>query len=108
MAVLRVPGWRTFAYSTAGPIACRHSRTCIAGGRDEVLTPEADVKCIEHGQQLDEPTLAMTAEKGVSLAAQKLVEDTPNMDPVRREKRKAVVAGAALQMPLPLRRSTGS
>jgi imidazolonepropionase-like amidohydrolase len=61
---------------------------------------EAGVKCIEHGQLLDEPTLALMAEKGVWLSAQNLVEDTPNMDPVRREKRQPVVAGNSRVWPL--------
>lgn len=61
---------------------------------------EAGVKCIEHGQLLDEDTLRLIAEKGVWLSAQNLVEDTPNMDPQRREKRREVVAGNARLWPL--------
>jgi len=61
---------------------------------------EAGVKVIEHGQLLDEPTLQLMAEKGVWLSAQNLVEDTPNMDPQRREKRQPVVAGNSRVWPL--------
>jgi len=61
---------------------------------------EAGVKCVEHGQLLDEATLRLMAEKGVWLSAQNLVEDTPNMDPARREKRRDVVAGNARVWPL--------
>jgi imidazolonepropionase-like amidohydrolase len=61
---------------------------------------EAGVKSIEHGQLLDEPTLKLMAEKGVWLSAQNLVEDTPNMDPQRREKRQPVVAGNARVWPM--------
>lgn len=61
---------------------------------------EAGVKCIEHGQLLDEPTLKLMAEKGVWLSGQNLVEDTANMDPLRREKRGPVVAGNARVWPL--------
>jgi len=61
---------------------------------------EAGVRCIEHGQLLDEATLKLMAEKGVWLSAQNLVEDTPNMDPLRREKRREVVAGNSRLWPL--------
>lgn len=61
---------------------------------------EAGVRCIEHGQLLDEATLKLMADKGVWLSAQNLVEDTPNMDPLRREKRREVVAGNSRLWPL--------
>lgn len=61
---------------------------------------EAGVRCIEHGQLLDEATLELMAENGVWLSAQNLVEDTPNMDPLRREKRREVVAGNSRVWPL--------
>jgi imidazolonepropionase-like amidohydrolase len=61
---------------------------------------EAGVKCVEHGQLLDEATLKLMAEKGVWLSLQNLVEDTPNMDPLRREKRRPVLAGNARVWPL--------
>ena len=54
---------------------------------------EAGVKCIEHGQLLDEKTLKMMRKKDVWLSLQNLVEDTPDMDPQRREKRKPVLEG---------------
>lgn len=50
---------------------------------------EAGVKCVEHGQLLDEKTLRLMARKKVWLSLQNLVEDTPDMDPQRRLKRKA-------------------
>ncbi len=56
---------------------------------------EAGVKCIEHGQLLDDETLALMAEKGVWLSIQTLRASTPDMDPMRREKRKPVIEGQA-------------
>ncbi|MGV3765306.1 MAG: amidohydrolase family protein [Chitinophagaceae bacterium] len=61
---------------------------------------EAGVKCIEHGQLLDEYTLKLMAKKGVWLSLQNLVEDTPEMDPQRREKRKPVIEGQEKIWPL--------
>jgi imidazolonepropionase-like amidohydrolase len=61
---------------------------------------EAGVKCIEHGQLLDEATLQLMADRGIWLSAQNLVEDSPNMDPMRREKRREVVAGNSRVWPL--------
>jgi imidazolonepropionase-like amidohydrolase len=52
---------------------------------------DAGVKCIEHGQLADEATIRYIAKKGVWLSMQNLVEDTPEMDPLRREKRKPVI-----------------
>jgi len=52
----------------------------------------AGVKCIEHGQLLDEATLRLMAEKGTWLSAQTFADDNPNMDPKRREKRRDIVA----------------
>lgn len=52
---------------------------------------EAGVKCIEHGQLLDDETLALMAEKGVWLSLQMLQEDSENMDAGRRAKRKPVI-----------------
>lgn len=60
----------------------------------------AGVKCIEHGQLLDEQTLKLIAEKKVWLSLQNLVEDTPDMDPQRRAKRKPVIDGQAKIWPL--------
>ena len=52
---------------------------------------EAGVKCIEHGQLLDDETLALMAEKGVWLSLQMLQEDSESMDAGRRAKRKPVI-----------------
>ncbi len=54
---------------------------------------EAGVKCIEHGQLLDEKTLRLMARKKIWLSLQNLRENTPEMDPQRREKRKPVLEG---------------
>ncbi|WP_133000966.1 metal-dependent hydrolase family protein [Luteimonas arsenica] len=56
---------------------------------------EAGVKCIEHGQLLDEDTLRLMAGKGVWLSTQTLRPSTEAMDPLRREKRKPVIEGQA-------------
>lgn len=56
---------------------------------------EAGVKCIEHGQLLDEDTLRLMAKKGVWLSTQTLRASTESMDPMRREKRKPVIEGQA-------------
>ncbi|MCU0418649.1 MAG: amidohydrolase family protein [Cyclobacteriaceae bacterium] len=60
----------------------------------------AGVKCIEHGQLLDAPTLRLMKKNGVWLSCQNLVADTPDMDPLRREKRKPVIEGQARVWPL--------
>lgn len=56
---------------------------------------EAGVKCIEHGQLLDEDTLKLMAERGIWLSTQTLRASTEAMDPLRREKRKPVIEGQA-------------
>jgi imidazolonepropionase-like amidohydrolase len=61
---------------------------------------EAGVKCIEHGQLLDEETLQLIAEKDIWLSLQNLVESTPDMDPLRVEKRKPVIEGQEKVWPL--------
>lgn len=61
---------------------------------------EAGVKCIEHGQLLDEETLRLMAEKGIWLSGQNLVASTPDMDPLRAQKRKPVIEGQARLWPL--------
>lgn len=61
---------------------------------------EAGVKCVEHGQMLDEKTLRLMAKKGVWLSLQNLVESTDDMDPLRKEKRKPVLEGQAKVWPL--------
>jgi imidazolonepropionase-like amidohydrolase len=52
---------------------------------------EARVKCIEHGQLLDDATLQLMAEKGIWLSLQMLQGDSENMDAGRRAKRKPVI-----------------
>ena len=54
---------------------------------------EAGVKCVEHGQMLDEATLRLMAERGVWLSSQILPPSNDAMDPLRREKRKPVIEG---------------
>lgn len=54
---------------------------------------EAGVKCVEHGQMLDEATLRLMAERGVWLSSQILPPSSESMDPLRREKRKPVIEG---------------
>lgn len=61
---------------------------------------EAGVKCVEHGQLLDEETLQLLAQKNIWLSLQNLVEDTPDMDPQRRIKRKPVIEGQEQVWPL--------
>jgi imidazolonepropionase-like amidohydrolase len=54
---------------------------------------EAGVKCVEHGQLLDEATLRLMARRGVWLSLQNLMEDTPSMSESRREKRQPLLVG---------------
>ncbi len=54
---------------------------------------EAGVKCIEHGQMLDEETLKLIKEKDIWLSLQTLSESTPDMSTSRLEKRKPVLEG---------------
>ncbi len=54
---------------------------------------DAGIKCIEHGQLLDEETLKRMAKENIWLSLQNLVEDTPDMHPLRRQKRKPVIEG---------------
>lgn len=54
---------------------------------------EAGVKCIEHGQMLDEETLKLIKEKDIWLSLQTLSESTPDMGTSRLEKRKPVLEG---------------
>lgn len=61
---------------------------------------EAGVKCIEHGQLLDEDTLKLMAERGVWLSLQNLMEDSPNMAQSRRDKRRPVLEGQARIWPM--------
>jgi len=61
---------------------------------------EAGVKCIEHGQMLDEETLKLLAEKNVWLSLQNLMDNNDSMDAQRKEKRKPVLEGQNKVWPL--------
>jgi imidazolonepropionase-like amidohydrolase len=61
---------------------------------------EAGVKCIEHGQLLDEATLRLIAERGVWLSLQTLMADSPDMTESRRQKRRPVIEGQERVWPL--------
>jgi imidazolonepropionase-like amidohydrolase len=61
---------------------------------------EAGVKCIEHGQLLDEETLKLMKSKDVWLSSQVLRESTEAMDPLRIQKRKPVIEGQQTLWPL--------
>lgn len=61
---------------------------------------EAGVKCIEHGQLLDEPTVELMAQRGVWLSAQNLIPDSPNMTQERRKKRAGIIEGNARVWPM--------
>lgn len=52
---------------------------------------EAGVKCIEHGQLLDEATVKMLADRGIWLSLQNLAPP-PDSDPPERKAKKALVA----------------
>jgi len=52
---------------------------------------EAGVRVVDHGQLLDEDTLRLMAERDVWLSLQVLRASTPDMDPLRRAKRKPVI-----------------
>jgi imidazolonepropionase-like amidohydrolase len=54
---------------------------------------EAGVKCIEHGQLLDEPTMQLLARKGIWLSLQALDEAPPTAPTSTREKKHTVVQG---------------
>lgn len=61
---------------------------------------EAGVRCIEHGQLLDEDTLRLMTERGVWLSTQNLMADSPSMDPVRRQKRRPLLEGQERLWPM--------
>ncbi|MFW5816143.1 MAG: amidohydrolase family protein [Wenzhouxiangella sp.] len=61
---------------------------------------EAGVKVIEHGQMLDEETLALMAERDIWLSTQVLRASTPDMDAQRRAKRAPVLEGQARLWPM--------
>lgn len=54
---------------------------------------EAGVKSIEHGQMLSEDTLTLMRDKGIWLSLQILRASTPDMTPLRAEKRRPVIEG---------------
>ena len=54
---------------------------------------EAGVKCIEHGQLLDEATMKLLAEKGIWLSLQALDEAPPNASEDVKAKKHQVVQG---------------
>jgi imidazolonepropionase-like amidohydrolase len=54
---------------------------------------EAGVKCIEHGQMASEETLGLLRDRGVWLSLQVLRASTPDMTPLRAEKRRPVIEG---------------
>ena len=55
---------------------------------------EAGVKCIEHGQLLDETTMKLLADKGVWLSLQTLEEAPASASPETRAKKHTVVEGS--------------
>ena len=54
---------------------------------------EAGVKSVEHGQMMSEDTLRMMRDRDVWLSLQILRATTPDMEPLRAEKRKPVIEG---------------
>lgn len=54
---------------------------------------EAGVKCIEHGQLIDEPTMKLLADKGIWLSLQALDPAPPTAPEAVREKKQQVVDG---------------
>ncbi|MFQ3665853.1 MAG: amidohydrolase family protein [Sphingomonadaceae bacterium] len=54
---------------------------------------EAGVKCIEHGQIASDETLQLMRDEGVWLSLQVLRGTTPDMTPLRAEKRRPVIEG---------------
>ncbi len=87
-AVEAADDWNT--YVTAHAYTPRAVRRAI----------EAGVKCIEHGQLLDEATIQLMAKQGTWLSSQVLVRESPNMTQERREKRRPIVEGNARVWPL--------
>jgi imidazolonepropionase-like amidohydrolase len=61
---------------------------------------EGGVKCIGHGQLLDEATLGLVAERGVWLSRQTLMADSPDTTEARRQKRRPVIEGQERVWPL--------
>jgi imidazolonepropionase-like amidohydrolase len=82
-AVEAAENWGT--YVTVHAYTPRSIRQAIAAG----------VKCIDHGQLIDEPTVKLMAEKGIWWSLQPLLddEDMPPMDPATRKRALEVFAG---------------
>jgi imidazolonepropionase-like amidohydrolase len=85
-AVEAAENWGT--YVTVHAYTPRAIRQAVAAG----------VKCIEHGQLIDEPTAQLLAEKGIWWSVQPLLDDEeasmlPFMTPVSRQKALEVFAG---------------
>jgi len=82
-AVEAAENWGT--YVTVNAYTPRSIRQAIAAG----------VKCIDHGQLIDEPTVKLMAEKGIWWSLQPLLddEDMPPMDPATRRRALEVFAG---------------
>ena len=85
-AVEAADHWGT--YVTVHAYTPRAIRQAVAAG----------VKCIEHGQLIDEPTAQLLAEKGIWWSLQPLLDDEdasqlPAMTPVSRQKALEVFAG---------------
>jgi imidazolonepropionase-like amidohydrolase len=82
-AVEAAENWGT--YVTVHAYTPRAIRQAIAAG----------VKCIDHGQLVDEPTVKLMAEKGIWWSLQPLLddEDMPPMDPATRRSALEVFAG---------------
>lgn len=85
-AVEAAENWGT--YVTVHAYTPRAIRQAVAAG----------VKCIEHGQLIDEPTAQLLAEKGIWWSLQPLLDDEeasmlPFMTPVSRQKALEVFAG---------------
>ncbi len=78
-AVEAAEDWGT--YVTVHAYTVRAVRRAITAG----------VKCIEHGQLLDEPTLKLMTQKGIWLSLQNLEESSPDMAAERAEKRKPII-----------------
>src|SRR5215831_363704 len=82
-AVEAAENWGT--YVTVHAYTPRAIRQALAAG----------VKCIEHGQLIDEPTAKLLADKGIWWSLQPLLddEDVPALSPVSRKKALEVFAG---------------
>ncbi len=82
-AVEAAENWGT--YVTVHAYTPRAIRQAIAAG----------VKCIDHGQLIDEPTVKLMADKGIWWSLQPLLddEDMPPMDPATRKSALEVFAG---------------